>query len=56
MRQCGLAASGGAGDDVKREFRETTAENLIEARNPSRQFIDRYFVWWGHSSLFSEVP
>ncbi len=36
VRQRRLAASGGARDDVKREFGETAADNLVEARNSCR--------------------
>jgi hypothetical protein len=37
--QRGLAASRGARDDIKRKFRETAAQDFIEARDPGRQFV-----------------
>ena len=46
MRQRGLAASRGAGDDVKGEFRETAAQDFVEARHPGRQFVDSHFIRW----------
>jgi len=39
VRQRGLAASRGARDDIKRKFRETAAQDFIEARDPGRQFF-----------------
>ena len=45
MRQRGLAASGGAGDDVEGELGQAAAEDLIEARHAGGQLPN------GHSIL-----
>src|SRR5437868_12002785 len=54
MRQGGFAASRRARDDVKREFRETSAQNLIETRNPGREFFYRHFTLLGHIRFLQE--
>src|ERR1700679_2939574 len=54
--QCRLPASWRARDDVKRKFGETTAHNLVKARNPGRQFVDRHSTLCAHAFLpFSEL-
>ncbi len=51
MRQRGFAAPRRARDDVKREFRKAAAQNLIQARNPGRQFVDLHFIVLGSFSF-----
>src|SRR3954447_17655910 len=51
VRQRGLAASRGPRDNVEREFRQTAAQDIVQAWNPSRQFFYRDFIFWGHVSL-----
>jgi len=49
VRQRGLAASRGSRDDIKRKFRETAAQDFIEARHPGRQFF------YDHSILCAQA-
>src|SRR5687768_18481127 len=51
MRERGFAAARRAGDDVEREFRQPTAQNVIEAANAGGQLPDGYFI--RHAYFFS---
>jgi hypothetical protein len=53
VRQRGLTASRGARDDIERKFRDTAAQDFIEARYPGRQFSYYHSILCAQASLSS---